>query len=101
MKPKIEIKITEEKEQTEQERKDYCGSIHAVFPRIEKDIKHALHMRLVHTAMETKTWEELTLNRGIMEGMALLLEQWRGAHSEHVSNSQPEQEFNKHSPLAE
>lgn len=100
-KQKIEIKIVEEKPQTEQERKDYCGTIHAVFPRLEKDIKEALHARLVYTAMETKDWEALMLSRGIMEGMSILLEQWRSAHSEHIANSQPETNFDKHNPLAE
>ena len=101
MKPKIEIKITEEKDFTEQERKDYCASIFAVFPRLEKDIKDALHARLVFTAMETKTWEELMMNRGIMEGMTILLEQWRAAQGEHIANNSAKPEFDKHNPVSE
>ena len=101
MKPRIEIKITEEKDQTEQERRDYCAAIFASFPRLETDIKQALHARLVYTAMETKNWEDLMMNRGIMEGMTILLEQWRAAQGEHISNNSAKPEFNQFNPVSE
>ena len=88
---KIDLQIPESKELTEVERKDYCASIFAIFPRLEKDIKEKMYEQLITTYTEsigtTRTREErdfeVVRGNGIMEGMAVLLEHWSLASAEH------------------
>ena len=95
---KIDLQIPEYKELTEPERKEYCATIFAVFPRLEKDIKEKMYEQLINTYTEsigtTKNAEErdfeVVRGNGIMEGMAILLELWRLASMEH--QARPEEE---------
>lgn len=82
------------------ERRAYCGAIHAVLPRLEKDIEQLLYHQLLFIAKECATWEQAVYGRGVMEGMSMLLEQWRSAGQEFVDNATPE-EFDKFNPIPE
>ena len=87
---KLTLEFPEEKLITEQERRDYCTAIFAIFPRLEKDIKEEMYKQLISTYSEnvatSKTKEErdfeIIRGNGIMEGMAILLEKWQVAKSE-------------------
>lgn len=79
--------VPEEKEQTEEERRDYCAAIWAVFPRLEKDLKRFMLEQLMFSANEADTWERVIFGRGSFNGMALLLERWKIAASEHLANA--------------
>lgn len=87
---KLELELPSEKEQTEQERKEYCSAIFAVFPRLEKDIKQKMYEELVNTystsiglaKSKDEMLIEVTRGNGKMEGMAILLEMWRLANTE-------------------
>ena len=89
----LTLKLPEQKEQTEEQRKAYCSSIFAVFPIIEKDIKEKMHEQLIKNysdavrLAQTKEQVELAITRGdgIMEGMAILLSHWELANVEHQS----------------
>ena len=87
---KLNLDFPEEKLITEQERRDYCTAIFAIFPRLEKDIKEEMYKQLITTysesigtskTKETRDFETIRGN-GIMEGMAILLEKWQVAKSE-------------------
>jgi len=82
------------KEVTEKERKDYCASISAVYPRLEKDIKKFLYEQMERIAIKPLTWEESLVLRGEYSGMAFLLDFWGKAHLEHLKGLRPE-EFDK------
>lgn len=94
----LTLELPREKEQSEQERKDYCAAIFAIYPRLERDVKEKMYEELVKTysinAGTSKTREEIVLatirGNGIMEGMAILLESWQQANTEH--QSPPEKE---------
>lgn len=83
---KLELELPDKKEQTEQERRDYCASVFAIFPRIEQDIKSTMYEQLVSTYTEADNWDKILKGQGIMEGMAVLLEKWSLANSEHIAN---------------
>lgn len=97
----INLSDLENKEETEQERKDYCAAIFAVFPRLEKDIKRFLYEQLIFSSNEAETWEQVIFGRGTFNGLKLLLEYWDVAAKEHVTNSNKEEKFDLNSPLAE
>jgi len=92
--------MVDEKELNEQERRDYCAAIHAVFPRLEKDVKALLYQQLLFGAKESADWEQVIFGRGVMEGPAILLEKWKAAHLEHMNRSN-EEPFDKTNPLSE
>lgn len=97
----IELKdIENEKEQSGQERKEYCASISAVFPRLEKDIKRLLYEQLIKTSMQAETWEQVLVGRGVFAGMEILLEHWKLAHAEH-SEKGAKENFNPNNPISE
>lgn len=89
------------KELTEQERKDYCAAIFAIFPRLEKDIKKFLYEQLIFSSMKAATWEEVLVGRGVFAGAELLLEHWRKANDEHMENTLSKEEFEKEKPISE
>lgn len=91
----------EDKEQSEIERKEYCAAISAVWPRLEKDIKKALYDQLIKTSMQSETWEQVLVGRGVFAGMEILLEHWRKAASEHNERLKGEDKFDKSSPIGE
>ena len=95
----IDLTDVERKDQTPTERAAYCASISACFPKIEQDIKELLYAQLLWGAKESANWEQVIFGRGVMEGMALLLEKWSLANDEHLN--QREESFDKTNPLAE
>ena len=93
--------IQDDKEQTEQDRKEYCATISAVFPRLEKDIKKFLHAQLIKTSMQAETWEHTLVGRGVFAGMELLLEHWEKANTEHLEHGKPKEDFDRSHPFSE
>lgn len=93
--------IENEKELTEQEYKDYCAAIFAVFPRIEKDIKKVLYEQLMFTANKAQDWDQVLFGRGTSYGATLLLELWEKASKVHMSSRQEPEEFDKSYPINE
>lgn len=106
---KLTLEIPQEKELDETERKAHNSAIFSVFPRIERDIKSKMYEQLITTYSigvgTAKTKEErdfeIVRGNGIMEGMAILLESWRQAESEHRADSKPEDDFDKTKVLPE
>lgn len=93
--------IEADEEMTEEERKDYCAAISAVFPRIEKDIKKFLHVQLMYSANQAEDWEKVIFGRGTFNGLALLLAYWGKAHLEYTEKGKSKEEFDKHSVMGE
>lgn len=106
---KIELQLPTEKQLDESEIKAHNAAIFAVFPRLEKVIKEKMYEQLIQTYSENvgvaKTREEIVLTtvrgNGIMEGMAILLEKWRGDAQAHQADAQPKESFEKNNPLPE
>ena len=94
----VTLEDIEDKEQDENERKEYCNAIAAVFPRLEKDIKKALYEQLLKTSMQSETWEQTLVGRGVFAGFELLLEKWQKANAEHLSQI-PKEVFDPHNPI--
>lgn len=93
--------ITSEKEETEQEKKDYCAAVFAIFPRLQKKIKQMMHAQLMFSSFEADTWERVIFGRGTFNGLSLMLEELQQAHDQHISNTKPKEEFDKANPLGE
>ena|SRR3990167_7370086 len=94
----ISLEDVQEAEMSESERKDYCASISAVFPRLEKDIKKFLQEQLLFCSNSAENWDQVLFGRGTFNGMDLLLQHWKVAHIEHASKI-PKEEFDKNSPI--
>lgn len=91
----IDLSDVEEKEMTENERKEYCASISAVWPRLEKDIKMFEYMQLMYSVNQAETWEKTIFGRGTFNGMDILFNHWKKASDEHQERLKPEI-FDKH-----
>jgi hypothetical protein len=86
----------EEKQETEAERRNYCGAIYAVFPILEKDIKRMLYKQLLFANNNSENWDQVLFSRGTFNGMSLLLEQWKQASTEHkIPNDDNKEEIIK------
>ena len=96
----VTIEDLEHEEMDESERKQYCASISAVFPRLEKDMKVLLHAQMMYIGTQAGNMEEVIFGRGTFNGIDLLLEMWKKAHLEHT-NKEPKEEFDETSPLGE
>ena len=96
----IDLSDIKDEEMTEAERRDYCAAISAVFPRIEKDIKKLLYAQLMYSSNQAEDWEKVIFGRGTFNGLAILLESWRQANSEHLKRTIPE-DFNKHDVISD
>lgn len=83
---KITLELPNETEITETERAEYCAVIFAVFPRLDKDIREKMYEQLVSTYTGADDWDKVLKGQGVMEGMAVLLEHWRLANSEHIAS---------------
>lgn len=94
------LELSKKEEMSETERKDYCGAIFAIFPRLEKDIQEMMYEKLVETYTEADNWDKVLKGQGIMEGMAILLTKWETASNEHKANSKPEEEFDKNEVIS-
>lgn len=97
----VDLSDIEDKEMTEGERKEYCASISAVFPRLEKDIKHFLHQQLLFVSNSAENWEQVVFGRGTFNGINLLLEHWEKAHLEHQERGREDRDFDRASPIGE
>jgi hypothetical protein len=95
------VEVAGEEEMNEGERKDYCATISAVFPRLEKDIKRAMYKQLLLTFSTADNMDKVALGQGTFNGMSLLLDKWRIAHVEHTSKIVPKEEMDKHNPVPE
>ena len=96
----ISLEDLEEKEESENERKEYCSVISAVYPRLEKDMKKFLHEQLLFISNHAQNWEQVLFARGTYNGIDLLLEHWRKAHVESMAQG-PDKVTNPHSPIGE
>lgn len=86
--------------QTEAERKEYCGIISAAFPTLEKDIKALLHAQLMYASNQAEDWDRVVFARGTFNGISLLLEKWKQAHTEHHERGRTDK-FSELNPLPE
>lgn len=96
----IDLSDVEERDQTPEERKEYCGIISASFPTLEKDIKALLHAQLLYASNQAEDWDKVIFARGTFNGMSLLLEKWRQAHMEHHARGRPDS-LDETNPLPE
>lgn len=96
----IDLSDIEEKEMTENERKEYIAAISAVFPRLEKDIKRFLYEQLMFIANQAQDMNQISFGRGTFNGMDILLNFWKKAHIEHTVK-EPKEEFDKHDVVGE
>lgn len=94
--------LSEEKDMSETERKAYCDAIFAVWPRLEKDLKKALHTQLMFISNNAEDWSQVIFGRGTFNGIDLLFEKWHKAVLEHEANTKEnKEEFNKSNPISE
>lgn len=94
----ISLENIEQKEMSEAARKEYCASISAVFPIIEKDIKKAMYEQVLLIA-ESDNWEKVNYGRGTCNGISLLYELWKLANTEHLSAGK--EKFDPTNPIGE
>ena len=96
----VDISDVQDKDQTEDEHKEYVAAISAVFPRLEKDITKLINIQLLLTFQTADDMDKIALGQGNVNGMTMLLEYWRKAFIEHSIKSIPEN-FDKNSPISE
>jgi hypothetical protein len=82
----IDLSDLDNSEETEQERKDYCAAIFAIYPRIEKDLKKFMYEQLLFSSNQAVSWEQVIFGRGTFNGLSLMLEHWKLAQAEHIAN---------------
>lgn len=75
-----------QKDLTPAERKEYCASISAIWPRLKKDIEKYLYQQLLFSSNQAETWEQVLVGRGAFAGMEMLFQHWQAAHQEHVAD---------------
>ena len=97
----IDLSDIEDKEQGEIERKEYCATISAVFPRLEKDIKKFLYEQLYFMANESADWDGVIFGRGTFNGLKILLDHWEAAHLEHQGRKVEEKPEDENNPIGE
>lgn len=97
----IDISDAEGKEMSGTDRAAYCAALHAVFPRLEADIRKLLYQQTLWSVKESANWDQVIWGRGVIEGMAMLHELWKQASQEHVENSTKDEPAEKHSPFGE
>ena len=88
-------------EMSESERREYCASIFAIYPRLEKDIKKFLFMQLEESLAKAENWEQVIFGKGTFNGMAFLLERWKQVQAEHIENSKVKEKFDENTPIGE
>lgn len=98
----IDVADLERKEESEQDRRDYCAAIFAIFPRLKKDLYQAMSEQWDFTMNKAEIWEQSLLGRGGFSMADVLLKKWETAANEYVAKSKDKkEEFDKHSPLPE
>lgn len=96
----IDSSDIKEKEMSETERKEYCSSIFAIWPRIEKDILLAIKKQMALTFRDADNMDKLALGQGAVNGMTTLYELWQKAATEYESMPKDDkEEFNKNNPI--
>lgn len=101
------LNIVEPKEDleelSEEARKEYCAAIAGIWPRLEQDIQHLLYQQLVKTTLQSGTWEEVLVGRGVFGGMELLFEHWQKAAAEHQKDvtETHEETYDEHKVVGE
>ena len=95
----VTLEDIEDKEQDESDRKEYCRAIAAVYPRLSKDIKGFLHKQLIKTSMQSETWEQTLVGRGVFAGFEILLGHWEKANAEHLNQAKSKEVFDPHDPI--
>ena len=96
----VDLSDLDDKDLSAQERKDYIAAIHAVYPRLERDLKKFMYQQLLFNSKESQTWDQVIFGRGVFDGFALVLEHWKLAHQEFINNS-TDGEFNKFAAVPE
>ena len=91
--------LTDADPQGEQKRKDYCASISAVFPKLEKTLKEMMADQILFAVNKTESWEQVLFSRGTFNGLMLLMEHIKLANDEHLNAN--EKDFNQFNPLPE
>ena len=99
----IDLKDIEDKEMSESEAKDYNASISAIFPRLEKDMKKFLYEQLMFMANKADNWNQVIFSRGTFNGIDLLLNHWKQAHTAHTARLGEGEgyKFDKNNPIGE
>jgi len=99
----ISLDDIEEEDMSDAERKEYCSTISAVFPRLEKDIKRFLYSQLMFMSNNAQNWDQVIFGRGTFNGMDILLNHWRQAHTEHQDQIREvnSPKFDKSNPIGE
>lgn len=92
--------VEDEDKMSPEEHRAYCAAIHAVFPRLEKDLKRFMYNQLLFNAKECADWEQNLFGRGALDALAQVHKFWENASNEHESNSTGDG-FNIHSPFNE
>ena len=77
--------VEDEKEMSEAEYREYEAAISGVWPRLERDLKRAMYNQLVFGMNESLSWGQLLMARGTFNGLSLMFEKWRGAHTANMS----------------
>ena len=93
--------VEDEKEMSEAERQAYVASIHAVWPRLSRDIRRFMLHQLMFNSKEAETWEQVLFGRGVLDGMAQVYNHWQIAHLEHQEINKTDDGFDKHSVVGE
>lgn len=96
----MDLSDVEGEDASEDGRRAYCAAIHAVYPRLEKDVRRFLYAQLMFNAKEAQTFEQVIFGRGSFDGMAQLLEHWRLADMEH-RGANAKESFEESNPLPE
>jgi hypothetical protein len=84
----------------EGDRRGYVASIASVIDILRRELKEMEIAQLKHVAETAENWDRVLIARGTINACAVLLERWESMVAEHNVNITPEEEFNKHDPLA-
>ena len=91
----------DEKEMSEEDRKNYVAAISNAFKWIEKDIKKGMYEQLLFTFSHSDDMDKITLGQGTVNGMSILLEKWTLINQEYEKLPSEEKPFDKHNPIGE
>jgi len=77
-------------------RKAYVGRIAAVWDLIEKELENAIRLQVDYAIRQAKSWEDVLVARGSINGLAVILERFSKLNQEHFENTKPKEKFDKH-----
>lgn len=78
------------------ERKAYVSRIASVFDILEDVCKNAVILQMKHMAEKAKTWEDVLIARGSINGISVMLEWFTDLNHEHIENTRPKEDFDPH-----